>query len=187
MEIIHFLEAFGYGVRNNPHILDSISTNQIKSKIRLIELLNKFEYNNVGVLGCWSLTILGLLLEGKTITGYDIDAKALNIAKKLFPQYTFKNKDVFKMSPNNVKSHDLIINTSCEHMPPMRNWQGWDMVMPNAYFAFQSNNMFHVKDHTNCVETIDDFIMQMPNHITILKTDELQINEYTRFTIVGHA
>ncbi|BCU99045.1 MAG: hypothetical protein CM15mV25_0400 [uncultured marine virus] len=56
---------------------------------------------------------------------------------------------------------DLFINTSCEHMKPMKEWGHTIMKNPvgrtsPTHFAFTSNNMYDI-EHINCVDTIEDF------------------------------
>ena len=47
----------------------------------------------------------------------------------------------------------MIINTSCEHMLPMNNLTH----ACNTYFAFQSNDMFNIDTHINCVNNSKEF------------------------------
>ena len=54
-----------------------------------------------------------------------------------------------------------------------------------AYFAFQSNNMFDIPTHINCVKDMEDFEKQMPFNARIIKRDSIEDNRGTRFTIIG--
>ena len=184
---VEYFKRLGLALKEDPSIVETFSTHQINSKMKLLELISDIEYNDIGILACWVPTIIGLAFAGKHVTGYDISKESVKASKFLFPEFTFYGKDIMTMNPSNVKNHNLIINTSCEHMQPMNCWRGWDAIKTGTYFAFQTNNMFHIEDHINCVESIDDFINQMPQYVNIIRTDELQIKEYTRFTIIGHA
>ena len=54
-----------------------------------------------------------------------------------------------------------------------------------AYFAFQSNNMFDIEGHINCVNTIEDFKKQLPNNAKVLIEDEIKDDRGIRFTLIG--
>ena len=43
-----------------------------------------------------------------------------------------------------------------------------------SYFAFQSNNMYNIKDHINCVSTIEEFKTQLPDNAEVLIEDKLK-------------
>ena len=55
----------------------------------------------------------------------------------------------------------------------------------NAYFAFQSNNMYEIHDSVNCKPSIEEFKWQMPDNVKILKEDTLRDDRGTRFTLIG--
>ena len=55
----------------------------------------------------------------------------------------------------------------------------------NSYFAFQSNAMFDIPTHINCVNTIEDFKKQLPNNAKVLIEDEIEDYRGTRFTLIG--
>ena len=117
---------------------------------------------------------------------------------------TFKEKQ--------FKNVDLFINTSCEHMRPMKEWgplgprskhfnskfgvpvtrkeAWWERVAP-THFAFQSNNMFHIPTHINCCNTIEEFKDQLPNkefnnvESKVLVEDKIKDERGTRFLLIG--
>ena len=179
-------------------ILDSFGPNQFASKTNLINMLidlNMINDNmNVAIFGSWYGSILGSVLSPlvNNITCYDIDSTTLNIGKKIFNNITFIRQDV--LSKDMIKyldQHDLIINTSCEHMNPMIEWEYFDAVKDQTYFALQSNNMFDVEGHINCVNTLEDFEMQMPMNFEILFSNSISVpggwkdSNGKRFTIIG--
>ena len=55
----------------------------------------------------------------------------------------------------------------------------------NCYFAFQSNNMFDIEGHINCVETMEEFKYQLPDNADIIVEDEVSDSRGTRFTVIG--
>ncbi len=187
-------------VRENKDLLDSFSPNQFKSKMNLINHINSLniltENSQIVIFGSWygSILIPAFYNKVKKITCIDMDAKVISKAKyKIFKDYDvdFITGDVFEFR-NVYKNANLFINTSCEHMKPMREWgpapqyknPWWDRVSP-AYFAFQSNAMFDIPTHTNCVKNIEEFKKQLPDKAEVLIEDEIPDERGTRFTLVG--
>lgn len=177
-------------------ILDSFSPSQFKSKLNLIKMLDNLnvinEKTDIAVFGCWFNSTIGSLLHNRVnnITGYDVDSQAIHIGKKLFENVlniNFEKADIFKFGRHKKKLNniDIIINTSCEHMKPLKEWSHWNNIKNKTIFALQSNNMFHIKDHTNCVKSIEDFIKQLPPKFKVIFTDEVTLKDGIRFTIIG--
>ena len=181
-------------------LLDSFSPNQFLSKMNLINHINNLKIlnknSNIVIFGSWygSILIPAFYDKVKNITCIDLDSKVINRAKyELFKDYNvdFITGDVFEFR-DFYKDTDLFINTSCEHMKPMREWgpapeyknPWWDRVSP-AYFAFQSNAMFDIPTHINCVNNIEEFKQQLPDKAEILIEDEIPDDRGTRFTLIG--
>ena len=178
--------------RHNSDLLDSYSPNQFKSKEVLINYVNSLnilnEKSEITILGSWYGSILiPAFKQVKRITVIDVDDKVIRIAKqRLFKHYTntdFITADVFNLGKfkYGVENSNLIINTSCEHMRPMKELN----LNTNAYFAFQSNNMFDIPTHNNCVNNIDEFKKQMPNNAKIMIEDHIKDDRGTRFLLIG--
>lgn len=88
---------------------------------------------------------------------------------------TFKEKT----QPN------LIINTSAEHMPSI--WFDKFVNRPqetDPLFVIQTNNLFEVPEHFNCVHSVDHLIKKF-NMTRIEYAGELQLKGYKRFMIIG--
>lgn len=181
--------------RHNPDLLDSYSKNQFKAKellVKHIESLNILNENSeVVIFGCWYGSLLiPAFKKVKRITAIDIDEKVINIAKnRLFNHYKnidFIIDDVFTWSnkSSRIKKTDLIINTSCEHMLPMKNLRN-QYGNIKSYFAFQSNNMFEIPTHINCVNSIEEFKNQLPEGANVLIEDKVSDERGTRFMLVG--
>lgn len=178
--------------KENPDLLDSYSLNQFKSKENLLQHISKLELLNphIVILGSWygSILIPALVDQSEHITCIDVDERVIAIAKnRLFKKYKnldFISSDVF--DPNRVtriKNSNLVINTSCEHMSNMSELPA--LYKSNAYFAFQSNNMYDIPTHVNCVSSIDEFYFQMPDNATIIAEDEVEDDRGTRYTLIG--
>lgn len=186
--IIHELFTDDYDRRED--ILDSFSKNQFKSKSKVIQSLIEYDLINpnshVAILGGWygSILISGLVNKVNRIDSYDLDDISNRFSKnRLYSQYKDKvswvKGDVF----SNIirEGFDVVINTSCEHMPPMKDWPYWKS---NIGFAVTSNNMYDIEGHVNCVDTIDDLAMQLPL-CDILYEDTISDERGDRFLIIG--
>jgi hypothetical protein len=177
--------------RHNTDLLDSYSPNQFKSKENLINHINDLDILNdkseIVILGGWYGSILLPAFKFvKKITLIDNDDNVISIAKKrLFEHYKnvdFITSDVFDINrKGRIQNSNLIINTSCEHMKSMSELN----IDSNAYFAFQSNNMFDIPTHINCVKDIESFEMQLPINARIIKRDSVSDDRGTRFTLIG--
>ena len=187
-------------VREDKELLDSYSPNQFLSKLNLINHIRSLDILNkdseIVIFGSWygSILIPAFYDEVKKITCIDQDPKVISRAKyNLFKDLDvdFITGDVFEFR-DQYKTADLFINTSCEHMKPMREWgpaptyknPWWDRVSP-AHFAFQSNAMFDIPTHTNCVNNIEEFKKQLPDRAKVLIEDEIPDERGTRFTLIG--
>ena len=187
-------------VREDKDLLDSFSPNQFKSKLKLVEHIDKLDIltknSEIVIFGSWygSILIPAFYNKVKKITCIDQDAKVISRAKyNLFKDFNvdFITGDVFEFR-DSYKNADLFINTSCEHMKSMKEWgpaptyknPWWDRVSP-AYFAFQSNNMYDIEGHINCVSSIEEFKYQMPDKAEILVEDRIVDDRGTRFMLIG--
>jgi|TARA_B100001540_G_scaffold13464_1_gene11738 hypothetical protein len=187
-------------VREDKDLLDSFSPNQFKSKLKLVEHIDKLNIltkdSEIVIFGSWygSILIPAFYNKVKKITCIDKDPKVISRAKyNLFKDFNvdFITGDVFEFR-DSYKNADLFINTSCEHMKSMKQWgpaptyknPWWDRVSP-AYFAFQSNNMYDIEGHINCVSSIEEFKYQMPDKAEILVEDRIVDDRGTRFMLIG--
>jgi SAM-dependent methyltransferase len=178
--------------KENPDLLDSYSLNQFKSKENLLHHISKLELinPNITIFGSWygSILIPALVDQAEHMTCIDIDERVIAIAKnRLFKKYKnidFICSDVFNpLRDKRIINADLIINTSCEHMTSMKELKY--LYKSNAYFAFQSNNMYDIPTHTNCVSSIDEFALQLPDNATIIAKDEVEDDRGIRYTLIG--
>ena len=177
--------------RHNNDLLDSYSPNQFKSKENLINHINDLDILNdkseIVILGGWYGSILLPAFKFvKRITLIDNDDNVISIAKKrLFEHYKnvdFITSDVFDINrKGRIENANLIINTSCEHMKSMKELN----IDSNAYFAFQSNDMFDIPTHINCVKNMKEFEKQIPINAKIIIEDSIKDDRGTRFTLIG--
>ena len=203
-------------VNNKPEfmedIVDSFSSNQLLAKTALlnaVEDLNILDKDShVVIWGSWygSILIPKLTDKVKQIYCVDADDDVLKIAKNNIFDYVknvdFVNTDIFDNYKNFYADTNLIINTSCEHMAPMKEWTwfqkgaleedspkkhvfGSPKLSNDCYFAFQSNNMFGIEGHINCVNSIDEFKDQLPERAEVLYQEEVEDTRGTRYLLVG--
>lgn len=193
-------------------IFDSFSDNQIVSKTALLKQIDQLDIlnkdSNVVIWGSWYGSILIPVLTNKVkkIVCIDLDETPLQIAKnKLFNEYTnieYICDNIFKTYRDTYLNSNLIINTSCEHMLPMKEWKWFQKgalatdsqykhkfsspkLSDNCYFAFQSNNMFSIEGHVNCVNSLQEFKDQMPERAEVLFEEEVTDTRGTRYMLVG--
>jgi hypothetical protein len=190
-------------------LLDSFSSNQMAAKTALINaVLSKTDLtkeSTVVIWGSWYGSILIPMLANKVkkIVCIDLDNESLQIAKnRLFDNYKnvdYVCDDVFKVCRKSYLETNLIINTSCEHMLPMKEWPwfgpgalkedgipGKDpKISSDCYFAFQSNNMFGIEGHINCVNSMEEFEDQLPERAKVLYREEVEDTRGTRYMLIG--
>ena len=198
-------------VREDKDLLDSYSPNQFKSKLNLINHIKSLNILNkdseIVIFGCWygSILVPAFYNDVKLITAIDSDRKVILKSKEMFKDYSkvdFIEGDVFdKRIWHRFKEDDdwdlfkrcnLVINTSCEHMKSMKDWgpspeykTPWWKRFENTHFAFQSNAMFDIPTHSNCVNNIEEFKKQLPDNAKVLIEDEIPDERGTRFTLIG--
>ena len=188
-------------VRENKDLLDSFSPNQFKSKLALVNHVNSLNILNkdseIVIFGSWygSILIPAFYNNVKKITAIDLDPKVISKAKyKIFKDYNvdFITGDVFESFRDSYKTANLFINTSCEHMKPMKEWgpepqykNPWSKRISGSYFAFTSNNMYDIEGHTNCVSSIEEFKYQLPDNAKVMIEDKIRDERGTRFILIG--
>jgi len=113
----------------------------------------------------------------------DINDLTLHSDGYLWPVENFRSGKVYteKFLP------DLIINTSAEHMT--EDWffqikhKDW---LQTPVVAVQSNNLFDIPEHVNCVHSVDHMMKKFPM-TEVLFSGELQLKGYKRVMLIGRA
>lgn len=201
-----YWEILNYASRNNLNIhqiLQSISSDQLNCKSWLIEELSILPYNykNVQLYGGWyGWPLIDLLLKSldtEYILNIDKDKEAINICyqfKKLkgFDKNTIqcKNEDVsVPRERAKWKQHDgtfdLVINTSSEHMADLPILINNKTYNPNCVFALQSNNMFHLEEHINCVNSKKELEEKSGLNKILYSGKKVLSNGYERYMVIG--
>jgi len=82
----------------------------------------------------------------------------------------------------------LVINTSCEHMPNMKEQREYYYESNNMVLALQSNNKTNEPDHINCVESCQE-LAEQAGCIIVDKDDKIMKSagseHWNRFMIYG--
>jgi hypothetical protein len=80
---------------------------------------------------------------------------------------------------------DLIINTSAEHMTEEWFHQlRFKQLDSDPVVAIQSNNLFDIPEHINCVHSVDHMMKKFPMREVIF-AGELQLKGYKRVMLIG--
>jgi len=191
-------------------ILDSFSSNQCRSKSALLNAVDKLDIldanSTVVIWGGWygSILIPHLTNKVKKIINIDLDDEATKISKKFFSNFEnvdYICDDIFKKYRDVYLDTNLIINTSCEHILPMKEWKWFGAgamskdtnteifrnpkLPDDCYFAFQSNNMFDIEGHINCVNSLEEFKDQLPERAKVLHEEKIVDTRGTRYMLVG--
>ena len=198
---LNLLQNIMEEVRENKDLLDSFSPNQFKSKLALVNHIKSLNILNkdseIVIFGSWygSILIPAFYNNVKKITAIDLDPKVISKAKyKIFKDYNidFITGDIFESFRDSYKTANLFINTSCEHMKPMKEWgpapqykNPWSKRISGSYFAFTSNNMYDIEGHINCVSSIEEFKYQLPENAKVIIEDKIRDERGTRFILVG--
>ena len=191
------------------HFLDSLSPNQVESKLWLVDCLEKHTPfftrppRKVQLFGGWFAHPISSILHEvfpsiQWIENIDIDDTALHTCRTIHEKFPIEISTTHRnvMHPDERDwDIDLVINTSSEHMPPLpviiegRKFRRLedDLSKLPCMFAIQSNNMFHVKDHINCVNSEDELV-DMCKFSKVLYKGSLDMpNGYKRFMAIGYA
>ena len=176
-------------IKKYPHravdIAQSYNEKQVKCKDWLCDHLyfdmRTQKFDRIYVAGGWYGQLLipkliHLYPEASRIKLHDIDEETVSICRNIF----FKDSDVVRADVQDCTAFEydsFLINTSCEHMPPLK-------VRPGSYVALQSNNYREIEDHTNCVDSALELADQYGVKDIIFEGD-LEFEKYTRFMVIG--
>jgi hypothetical protein len=130
------------------------------------------------------------LAEGKKrVSGFDSDDSLVRSLKhNVLEQYSnieIIDADVVTKNAKRFEDADLTINTICEHMPPMNEWESWKRFKTGSHVVFQSNNASDKDGLTNCVTSLDEFKTQLPLNVEVMFEDESEHEKGTRYTVIG--
>src|SRR6056300_576156 len=175
-------------------LLDSSTTSQAESKLWLASELSKLDlkYKKVAIIGGWFAQYLtSLLIENLNVDfvhNYDIDKDAQIISYKFNRRY--KEQGKYKASSDNLflkpinENYDMVINTSCEHMFPMRKFRELNPHLKPIY-VLQSTNETKYDDHINCVNSPEELANQAILEDVYYTGSKILDNGMTRYIVIG--
>jgi hypothetical protein len=122
-------------------------------------------------------------LENYKVKSVNADINNLTLHKNGYEWDVENFKDGTKYSEKFLP--DLIINTSAEHMTEEWFHQiRFKELESRPIVAIQSNNLFDIPEHVNCVHSVDHMKKKFPMR-EILFEGELQLKGYKRVMLIG--
>ena len=193
-----YWKVWWWAIHNNYDIktlMDSISPSQMESKHWLVDNLPIFKNDiDIQLYGGWyGYPMIELLLNQlnvRKITNLDIDEQAILLCQRFSNEKDLKDSVVQKVYDVNLPyvkdpNANLVINTSSEHMQNMKDIINKKEYQKDCCFAIQSNNMFHIHDHINCVNSVDELVEKSGiQKIHYSGTLEMP-NGYERYMVIG--
>jgi hypothetical protein len=167
---------------------DMFSSGQLNSKEWLVE---KYHSHiacrpdiKIIIAGSW-FGSLGMMLLRSTIADIillDIDPRC----EKFIKNMTWNISGVKAITGDMYAykyTEDVVINTSCEHIPNLRAWL--DLIPIDTTVILQSNNHRAIHDHINCVDSIQEFVSQAGlQHVSFVGSLKTPAG-FTRYMIIG--
>ncbi len=177
-----------------------VNRGQISSKLWLLEELEKHRLHlgHVLLIGGWYGALANLFAESANITfekiiNVEIDPEAVAVSLRLNAGLVQKGKfgalladaQTTPLAEIDSRLPDTIINTSCEHLPNFEQW--YAQVPENTLLCLQSNDYFSQPDHCNCVNSLEEFVAQVPLKRQIFAGQRLSPHKkYNRFMVIGY-
>lgn len=177
-------------IADDVDIRDFVSKGQLASKLWASELFDKHIADcKVVVCGGWYGLLPAILLhknheKSNIFTSIDIDSACAPIANAFNAEHYFKQEfyaDTQDMYTADYADFDVIVNTSCEHIPDLPAWV--ETLPRGKRLLLQSNNYFECEQHINCVHNLAEFESQCAG-TAIIDTQELVMPNYTRYMIL---
>lgn len=188
----------------------AFNKNQIASKKWLLDEVRSAlggRFGTVYVLGGWYGVLGAMLLSDRRleidrVLSFDLDPQCAPVAERINRAFVAQTRfraitadartvDYDRLGAKRAngkrpsadrEAPDLVINTSCEHMPCAAEW--YDRVPLGMLQAHQSNDYFDCPEHVNCVADLEAFKAQLP--MSELRYEgALARRRYSRFMLIG--
>lgn len=178
----------------------ALNHKQVASKAWLVDRLARTldrPVQHALIVGGWIGTLSAMLAERLgnrigTLTSLDIDpscapaALTLNRALAEAGRFRAVTADMHGIDLATLSAGappiDLVVNTSCEHIPNVRAWL--DGLPRGITVVLQSNDYFAVPEHVSCVPDLAAF-QQQARLSRVLLADAIALRKYTRFMLIG--
>ena len=183
-------------------VASATSVAQLESKLWIIDELKSLNIspNVVGLLGGWYSNFLTpLLLTNLGVSfvwNFEIDQDVKTISYKFNREYKEESKyqchntDVmFKeiwRKEEKGGPFDTIINTSCEHMYPMRKFRNLNnRFAGDPLYVLQSTDDDRYDDHINCVSSPEELAKQADFTEVLYSGTKILDSGMNRFMVIG--
>jgi hypothetical protein len=184
-----------------PALGEAFNKNQVASKLWLLQALHDSvgpALGRVVILGGWLGVLAALLLHDRRfavghVVSVDIDPSCAPVARAVNATHRDRFEaitrdmhaiDYARDFPPTGAAGDVIVNTSCEHLP---DFDGWYASLPRGRLVvLQSNDYFACDEHVSCVHDLDEFRVRAPL-ADVLFAGERRMRRYTRFMLIGRA
>jgi len=175
---------------------DLFSKSQVLSKIWMAESIRKFATKpmNILLVGGWYGQHRWYFndINIKCIVNVDLDERATFVSKTIADRdedpYVAIAGDINNLLKDNGivnvdgtdMAFDIIINTSAEHMS-----EDWFNRLPeNQTVLIQSNDMFDIEGHVNCVNSLEELKTKFPLRHTNV-SGQMAISHGNRYMVYG--
>lgn len=179
------------------NISQALGHRQIASKTWLRDMLVETlggEFRRIWMVGGWYGVMAAILFDDPRfkvgrIVSFDIDpdcaavAHTLNRVPVLEGRFQARTADMYRLDYDDADRPDLVINTSCEHIPDLRQWL--DLLPAGMAVALQSNDYFTELEHINCVKNLEEFEIQA-RLSKVVFAGALESKKYSRFMLIGY-
>jgi len=184
----------------SPGIGVALNKNQMASKLWLADCLHSTlgpDLGDVLILGGWVGALAAVLLHDDRfridrVTSIDVDPACAPVARSLNATHvragTFDARTEDMMTLDYVdrltqsSTADLVINTSCEHLPDFSGW--YARIPAGQLLVIQSNDYFACREHVSCVPDLATFQASAPMR-ELLFAGERRMRRYVRFMLIG--
>ena len=194
-----FIRDLAEAVVRHPYhnISQALGHRQIACKTWLLdELINAFggSFGTVWVVGGWYGVLPAMMFDDRRfrigrIVSFDIDADCAAVARAVNRgpveegRFAARTGDMYDLDYDGPAAPDLVINTSCEHIPDVGRWL--DRLPIGMAVALQSNDYFDEAEHINCVKSLGEFVDQA-RLSKIAFRGALETKKYARFMLIGN-
>ena len=184
-------------------IRDASTSSQLQSKLWLVsEIINLgINVERVALLGGWYANfIVPLLIDELGVSfihNFEIDQDVKQLSYKFNKRYKDEKKykcyivdvmfsPIWQYMKVGESCFDLVINTSCEHMFPMRKFLKMNRgFLDNPIYVLQSTDDDQYDDHINCVSSPDE-LAEQANFVDVLYSGtKILDNGMNRFMVIG--
>lgn len=151
-------------------------------------------FETVWIVAGWYGVLSAILFDDERfklgkIVSFDLEpdcapvATTLNRGPARENRFEARTGDMYELAYDAATPPDLVINTSCEHIPDVRGWL--DRLPAGMPVVLQSNDYFDDPEHINSVPTLEAFEAQAGLSKVAFR-GTLEMKKYARFMLIGY-